>query len=491
MTSVGAMKMHFSDYFDVDPSALESYGAFNISIINDLPLFIDPFLLFNSEKQEYKALHDQIIRYLRFLRDKSLAGQILSGLLMAGFAFPEVKQTWLGFSVVGNSGRGLSRDFALALNANLNTIFSNFGNEQITRGSHLEKLALIKTGVGRDKISDFTTNLMKDFLLRYTQEFALAHLREEFLRPVAVPNVRFNYETETWQSETYSLPYRQADYVILSPKDLLTKDEIWINRADLVNDYDRIVQAVPNDQLRAQLNNYLLSVLPRRPTVEERKRAINRTIRQYPQIIEYYIRGKEESGDLAESISEEHVNWSDTLFVRQTRDLASLLFEQTKFYEIGRDTVTEAKARLEVLKDVIENKGGWRVFYVKGEPLRREKDLHIMYRLTWFATPSDVSREVNDGRGPADFKISRGSADKSIVEFKLASNPQLQRNLQAQVEIYKQASDADKGLKAILYFSEYEYGRVLKILRDLGLQGDPNIVLIDARSDNKPSGSDA
>lgn len=40
-------------YFEVDESVLDEYGAVNISIVNDLPLFIDPFLLFNSDKDEY------------------------------------------------------------------------------------------------------------------------------------------------------------------------------------------------------------------------------------------------------------------------------------------------------------------------------------------------------------------------------------------------------------------------------------------------------
>ena len=36
-----------------------------------------------------------------------------------------------------------------------------------------------------------------------------------------------------------------------------------------------------------------------------------------------------------------------------------------------------------------------------GKPIRRESDLRLLFRLTWRGTPSDVSREVNDGRGPA------------------------------------------------------------------------------------------
>ena len=47
------LKIYFSDFFDVDEDIIESYGAVNISLINDMPLFVDPFLLFNSENPEY------------------------------------------------------------------------------------------------------------------------------------------------------------------------------------------------------------------------------------------------------------------------------------------------------------------------------------------------------------------------------------------------------------------------------------------------------
>ena len=64
-------RVYFSDRFEVDPQTLEKYGAFDISVVTDMPLFIDPFLLFNSENEEYRALHDQIIEYLRFLKSKA------------------------------------------------------------------------------------------------------------------------------------------------------------------------------------------------------------------------------------------------------------------------------------------------------------------------------------------------------------------------------------------------------------------------------------
>ncbi len=230
------MNVYFTDYFNVTASDLESHGAFNISLINDLPVFIDPFLLFNSVKPEYQSLHDEIIKYIKFLKDMSGSGAISTGLLRHWFLFPEVKQNWLGFSRVGNSGTGLGGSFADAMNQNLSTIFTNFGHEQITKGSHLEKLCLIRNGVGKDNISDFTTNLIKGYLCQFTEDFASKYLSANRIKTVHVPHSEFNYNTRRWCSKKFALPYIDGDYVLLTPKDILTKDEAWINKYDIIGD---------------------------------------------------------------------------------------------------------------------------------------------------------------------------------------------------------------------------------------------------------------
>ena len=98
------MKLYFADFFDVDEDVLDGYGAFNISLVVDLPLFIDPFLLFNSKKPEYQVLHNQIIEYLRYLRDLAIAGNLSDGRIRNLYCFPEVQQNWLGFSQGNNTG---------------------------------------------------------------------------------------------------------------------------------------------------------------------------------------------------------------------------------------------------------------------------------------------------------------------------------------------------------------------------------------------------
>lgn len=223
------LNLYFSDVFEITKKSLDDYGAFNISIITDLPLFIDPFLLFHSQKKEYQDLHNSIVKYLEFLRDKSTSQEISKGLLRSWYYFPEVKQTWLGFTLQGNTGRGLAGDFAQTLNRNLARIFGSFGHERVTRGTHLEKLCLIKRGVGRDTISDFTTNLITEYLLQYTQAFTEKNINPQHTRQVPVSKVRFNYSTEKWMPGIYTLPFYEGDYVLLTPKDMLTKDDIWIN----------------------------------------------------------------------------------------------------------------------------------------------------------------------------------------------------------------------------------------------------------------------
>jgi hypothetical protein len=485
-----AIRVTFSDFFQVPQATVEQYGAFDISLLSDLPLFVDPFLLFNSKKDEYQKLHDGMIEYLAFLRTKSENQQMDPGLIRAWYLFPEIGQNWLGFSVTGNRGRGLGKKFADALHENLGKLFSSFGNEQITSGSHLEKLCLIREGVGRDNISDFTNNLIFGFLLEYTEKFAKAHISPALRRTITVPKVRFNYSTESWESAAFDLPFSDGDFVLLTPKDLLTRDETWINKTDFIEQFQSIPDAIPNAALRAQINNYFRSQLPKRAKKKDEHRAAIRTMLEYPEVIDYFIKFKEERGDEAVSISAQKVSFSEFLYLQQFKSLPTLLREETAFYSLSGDTFEEAMKRVLFLKDVIENKGGHRIFYYRGVAVDREADLHILYRMTWYATDSDVSREVNDGRGPVDFKISKGT-DKTIVEFKLAKNSQLKRNLERQAEIYAKASDATGTIKVIMYFSEDERMRVDSILKDLKLTGHSNIVLIDARNDNKPSGSKA
>ena len=392
-------------------------------------------------------------------------------------------------------------DFAIALDQNLKTVFSDFDQQSISKSPHLEKLCLIKDNIGKDNISDFTTNLIKGFLLGYTQTFALSHIAPELRREIRVERAQFNYTTQTWVTKTYTLPFILNNYVLLAPRDILTKDENWINKKDLTRDFQAIVDSVSDAEVRSLLNNYFLQNLPppqktkkdrdKQPSQEDIAKAVFNTIEKYPYILDYFLKHKEETGDQAQDISKARVAEVYSLFVEEVSVIIAKLSEETEFYETPKDTLESAYQRVLFLKNVVENKDGYRVFYKDGNPIKREADVHVMYRLTWYAAPEAVSREANEGRGPVDFVVSNGAKDKSLVEFKLASNSKLKQNLESQVEIYQRAHDTDKKIKVILFFSEEEAIKTHNILKEIKLENEKYIVMIDARNDNKPSASNA
>jgi hypothetical protein len=459
-------------------------------VVSDLPLFVDPFLLFNSNKPQYQALHEEVLRYLRFLRDQAVL-DLDPDLINNWYRFKEVKQNWLGFTLFGNDGAGLGSDFAVSLHEVLGDILSNFGNETATRGSHLEKLCLIRPGVGRDNISDFTTNLIKGFLCDYTQEFAREHLRDEDCDTFPVERAQFNYDTQTWMPQRYYLPRLRDDYVLLTPSDMLTRDNTWINPRDMIAKFSRLPTALPDANQRAQVNQYFRRVLVRNPTAEQRRQAAWETIRAFPQLIDAYIRLQEDDGDKAESSSAAKVGETRRALVEQIRLVLTDLKENTEFYDKPWTSYEECLERVRLFKAYIEDSDGYKLLNNGGKTFSTESEVQLAFGLIWCGSEFDLNREANNGRGPVDFKASYGSGDKSLIEFKLANNTQLKRNLQKQVAIYEAANRTRKSVTVIVFYTRQQEGRVQGILRELKLDRERSIVLIDARADNKPSASKA
>ena len=474
------LRIYFSDFFNVKPEDIESHGAFNISLINDLPLFIDPFLLFSSKNPEYQKLHEEIINYVIFLKRKSLTN-LPEGLIKSWFFFSEIKENWFGYSKTGNNGRGLGVKFASSLKTNLTTVFKNFGQED-GNSAHIEKLTLVQNGVGKDQISDFTTNLICGYLAKYTEDFSRKFIDNSKLATFTVPKSRFDYKTETWAADQFLLPKYGKQFVLLTPINMLSKDEVWISHNDFVEDFTGILNSVPNVQLRSQIDNYFVSFLPIEPNKEAIEKAIEKVVEKFPEILDVYIKSKEKKTDEAAKASLEKVKEAQSLYVKHLLDLVNLVNSQTDFYSTKTDSYADGMARVLFLKHVIEKQDGYRIFYIKGKPLKREQDLQIMFKLTWFASDFDMNAEPNNGQGPADFIVSYGSKDKSVIEFKLASNSHLEKNLLKQAEIYSDASKATHPpIKAILYFKQAELNKVNNLLKKHKLENCKDIVLIDAR----------
>lgn len=488
-------QVYFSDIFNIKHSVVEKYGALDISLVCDNPAFVDPFLVFANPK--YRKLHDFIIEYLKFLRNLSLKnrGQKLdSGKFKHYYKFPEIKQAWLGYSVSGNAGLGLGKDFAESLYQNLHKIFSKFGNEKLTESSHLEKLCLVEEGVGVDKISDFTLNLIKKFLLEYTQDFSKRHLDNKLVMEFPVRKVEFDFQKGIWLDGRFTLPVLEVgekkEFVLLVPKKMLTKEDTWISKNDFLENDTAIFSVIPNDELRAKINRFfhdnLQIKLNKKKQAEKdyskksRANALLKTVWEYPEVLDYYIKLKEQQKDDALKL---HV--ADPESVNFFFDASAIQKEFTS-KNFGKLTSFEdCVARISFFKQTLESNS--KDLYFRGKPLL-ESQLRLMFKNTTYGSLFDYNSEVNNGRGPIDFIISFGSKDKTGLELKRASNSKLKKNLLNQGKVYQEDSHLKHVIKVIFFFADEERERVNKILQEIKKSADnKEIFLVDCRK--KTSGS--
>lgn len=485
------MKQLFSDFFEISEDVIEDYGAFNISLVSDLPLFIDPFRIFNSTLPTYKKLHDGIIKYLVFLRDKSLSGKLNNALLKDLFTFPEVKQNWLGFSKTSNKGSGLGMNFAIALDKNFK-ILNKFGNESISK-SHLEKVTLINDGVGKDNISDFTTNLIKEFLLNYTQTFAQNYIPKKFREIHAVEKVKFNYKTQIWEDGTFELPnYDNSvkdNYVILTPYNLLTKDENWINREDLLSRFQKIAYSVDDQILKTRITNYfqdrLSKIAPKEknkdgsdkePTAKHKKQAASETIEKFPEILDYFQKYKEENKKEADATSSLKVVQSKLLYLKQFSKLAQNLSDTTDFYKIST-TYNGCLKKLKILKGFIEKESGNEIFHFDKKPIKDEDNLSILFRMAWKA---HLTGKANLNDNAEIITTWKKSNTKLKIVLKLSSNSVLKKTLENLREAYKDSLGEQEYILVIIHYSNEELNSVKSLLKSLGMSKHKNIVFVNA-----------
>lgn len=150
----------------------------------------------------------------------------------------------------------------------------------------------------------------------------------------------------------------------------------------------------------------------------------------------------------------------------------------------------EAKNRLKFFKHIIEECDGYLALYYNGKQIAKEKDLQRLFRFVWYGTSYKVDAEPNNGRGQADFIVSKGMNNQNIIEFKLASNSSL-GHVFTQIKIYEAANCTDGSLVVIFYFTEEEKRFAEKVIEDSGYKSaiDESIFLIDCRKDNKKSAS--
>jgi hypothetical protein len=201
----------------------------------DIPLGIDPFLLYKSRDPKFAKLHSQVldafnygvnlVRHKRFREAES------------HFKYPEVKEIGFGYSKTTKEGAGVGEYLTSLIIQSLND-----SPDLLARGiKHIEEMQLISYGIRADRISDTIANLIKSFLIEYTQtQCGIWGIK--LYSGVPVENI-FDFDKGEWYDDYVDLP--------LSP----------FNEAPIIFVPRRIVRTLPwinyDDYFRSELKPYL------------------------------------------------------------------------------------------------------------------------------------------------------------------------------------------------------------------------------------------
>jgi hypothetical protein len=189
----------------------------------DVPLFLDPFLLWKSPSMQDSSLHTAMVASFNHFGYLARNGREREALdtLIAMSECPEVGLGTARDKKGHRIGEGTARDIL--------SLFSTIPQVQSGGFEHIEEIQLLVGQVSRDRISDLGCNLIKSFLVDYTIDQC-----DKIGVPMSpVELTVFDYRSKVLISEGVSLPVNPhtGTPILLVPKRWL-RFVPWINYDD-------------------------------------------------------------------------------------------------------------------------------------------------------------------------------------------------------------------------------------------------------------------
>lgn len=193
----------------------------------DIPLYLDPFLLWKSPSQQDNSLHTAITNAFNnlgyiFQKDETKAISIIKEI-------SECDSVGLGNSKT-RKGKKIGDKIAYAILSTFKDI------PQINKQgyTHFEELQLLVDNFSKDRVSDIACNLIKSFLIDYTTQQC-----EKHNIPISLIDINFlDTKTMAFISEKVQLPINPmtSEPILFVPKRWL-RFVPWINYEDYFKDY--------------------------------------------------------------------------------------------------------------------------------------------------------------------------------------------------------------------------------------------------------------
>jgi len=413
-----------SDEFELGLQ-LEELGVFDSLMDEDSNFFINIKRLRDTKVPEFKDSYDNVNTYFRnlgiLLKASKSSGDKLYKTAVKKFDFSEVRGINLGFSK-GIRGAGFGPKLSSQIIKDASDIIKS-GSEQ-PEIFHLT--SLFEENVGPDRLSDMIATLIYDDIVKYTKRI----YEEVGINEKTYPEYSF-------QSGLLLNPYKGCELLLL-PIDIL--HELPIART--WDDIDRVVSE--NETIRREMSE-LVGKEWRKLASSQKKRYIKDFIFMKPHLVSKVIEDYKATDVKAYDIYQNIDYKIEKLINKIIKTKGELDLTKKNSYDSALEIIQE-------YKEWVENKKGFAVLRDVGsrnEEKVVQKTLHGSAGYYCKTNDLDISPEPNSGRGPVDFKISRGG-DKTVVEIKLTSNKDCLHGFEVQIEEYAKSEETDSKIFIIV-----------------------------------------
>lgn len=401
---------------------LEKMGVFDPLLDMDSNYFINIKRLKETNVNEFKSSYEKINDYFKKIGILLSVSKVNSDRAFREalklFNFPEVNGICLGFAN-GTHGAGFGKKLRLQIINDAKEIIRLGENEPEI--FHL--IGLFEENVGPDRLSDMIARIIFDDISKFTIRIN----KEVGINRANCPKQIFD------KNGIMKNPYKK-DKVLLLPKDIL--HELLIARD--WDDIDRVCSE--NDKIRNEINHVVGKEWSKLST-SIKKGIIKEYIFKKPAILKKVLVDYREATTPAYDFDKDK---SGEYIV--ARIASNLPYEYP--LEVDKKPKTSSEVAIIIcnkFKYLVENNKVSELLYVDDKP-RSER---IVQRAFFCVAESyceannlDVSPEANAGRGPVDFKMSRGK-DKTIVEIKLTSNQNIVHGFETQIKEYAKAEKTE------------------------------------------------
>lgn len=473
--------MLFSEQFGIKCIGNEEW--FDPILHQDTLLFIDPFSVFKSQDELFKDSYSEMMNFFQqafelIAHSGGAKNHLSYKKAESMLLFPEVNSICLGYSN-SQQGSGTGPKWAKTLTYNISKIIA----KGVMHISHFEELGIFCEGIGPDRLSDMTANLLKKRLIAYTQR--ICNLHNVPMKKQRVQNAYFDYKYKRWCCEECLLPvnpYKKNSPILLLPKNFL-------NVLPEINsdDFSETIQLA--ERLRNDFN-YEVDINLDKEAIAQIAIENYDLVKEYIDVVEQ--RNAKSFGDLMKQTLR-YVWYELSKNVANSNPFAfdSNVNEETFFDKINRFA--------NYYKEFIEFRSGYKLLWndTKSSP-RSEEDVQLLFKGILDehcrANNIDLTREVNQGRGPIDFRFSSGYSNRVLLEIKLAKNTKFWNGLKKQLPLYMNVDSCNKGIFLVIVYTDKDAERI-KNIQEVCHEVcqyhhvDIKIVSVDARPDNKESAS--